>query len=135
MTNSPVSVRDCTEIFRGPNLPKAREIDVLWFAEDDYGLYPVYAFEVEHRTRVKDGLDRLLKIPLRFSTRLFIIAPDVDQQQLFSRYLNQTPFRNYRDRFAFRLYDQLQNVYNAAIQHDTAREEFGVMERSKVLSR
>jgi len=55
-----VSVSDCTDIFRGPNLAKIREIDVLWFDEDDYGLFPVYAFEIEETTRVKSGSDRLL---------------------------------------------------------------------------
>jgi hypothetical protein len=41
-----VTVSDCTDIFKGPNLSKIREIDTLWFNEDDYGLFPVYAFEV-----------------------------------------------------------------------------------------
>lgn len=126
-----VSVKDCTEIFRGPNLTKIREIDVLWFSEDDYGLYPTYAFEVEHTTKVKDGLDRLLKIPRRFGTELFIIAPSEEEQSLFNQYLAQTPFRDYKKRFSFRLYDQLQYIYNLAIQHTLERETFGVAERGR----
>ncbi len=50
-----ISISDCTRIFRGPNLARIREIDTLWFDEDDYGLFPVYAFEVEETTRVKSG--------------------------------------------------------------------------------
>ncbi len=72
-----VTVSDCTDIFRGPNLAKIREIDALWFDEDDYELFPVYAFEVEETTKVKSGLDRLLKIPRRFPTQFFIIGPSV----------------------------------------------------------
>lgn len=121
-----VSVKDCADIFRGPNLSKVREIDVLWFAEDDYGLYPVYAFEVEHTTKVKDGLDRLLKIPQRFTTNLFVIAPGEDEHMLFKRYLAQTPFREHKDRFKFRYYQQLQRVYNLAIEHNAERSSFGI---------
>ncbi len=124
-----VTIKDCTDIFHGPNLSKIREIDVLWFDEDDYGLFPVYAFEVEHTTRVRDGLDRLLKIPRRFLVHLFVIGPSEDERRLFDRFVNQTPFRSYRDRFTFRLYEQLQDIYNAAIQHEIERKNFGLIER------
>ena len=126
-----VSVRDCTDIFQGPNLPKVREIDVMWFDEDDYGLFPVYAFEVEHTTRVRDGLDRLLKIPARFPVNLFVVAPSEEEQNLFDRLVNQAPFRSHRDRFVFRLYRQLEDVYNAATRHSIARDDFGVVERAR----
>jgi hypothetical protein len=124
-----VTVSECTDIFRGPNLPKVREIDVLWFDEDDYGLFPVYAFEVEHTTRIKDGMDRLLKIPRRFPTQFFIVAPTEVERTLFAQLVNQTPFRSYRDRFTFRSYGQLQSIYNVAIKHSTEREQFGLIER------
>jgi len=124
-----VTVKDCTDIFRGPNLSKVREIDVLWFAEDDYGLFPVYAFEVEHTTKIKNGLDRLLKIPRRFSVHLFIIGPSKEEQILFERYVIQTPFRTHRNMFTFRLYSQLQDTYGAAIKHEFTRKQFGVKER------
>ncbi|HID63773.1 MAG TPA: hypothetical protein EYP49_13700 [Anaerolineae bacterium] len=124
-----VTIKDVAGIFRGPNLSKIREIDALWFDEDDYGLFPVYAFEVEHTTRIKNGLDRLLKIPRRFQVHLFVVAPSEEEQSLFDRFVSQTPFRNYRDRFTFRLYSQLQDVYNAAIKHKIERESFGLIER------
>lgn len=126
-----VTIKDCTGVFQGPNLSKVREIDVMWFNEDDYGLFPVYAFEVEHTTKVKNGLDRLLKIPQRFSTCLFVIGPGEEEQNLFERFVNQTPFRSHRDRLAFRRYDQLQGIYNAALRHETERRKFGVAERYK----
>ena len=97
-----VTVSDCTDIFRGPNVRKIREIDTLWFDEDDYGLFPVYGFEVEETTRVKSGLDRLLKIPKRFSVEFFIIGLGAKEKDLFNQYINQTPFREFRDRFMFK---------------------------------
>ena len=128
-----VSVCDCTDIFRGPNLGKIREIDALWFNEDDYGLFPVYAFEVEETTRVKSGLDRLLKIPRRFPARFFIIGPSLDEKDLFDRCINQTPFRNFRDRFLFRLYKELEELYNSVLIHNDQREQFGIIERWRQL--
>ena len=126
-----VSVSDCTDIFKGPNLSKIREIDSLWFDEDDYGLFPVYAFEIEQTTKVKSGLDRLLKIPKRFTTQFFIIAPSAKEEDLFDRYVNQTPFRDFRDRFSFRLYEDLEELYNAALLHSDKRERFGIAERGR----
>jgi len=126
-----VTVKTCEGIVQGANLTKVREIDVLWLDEDDEGLFPVFAFEVEHSTRVKNGMDRLLKIPQRFPTRYFILAPSEDERKLFDLYVAQTPFKNFRDKFTFRLYGELENVYNAAVKHATERSSFGVIERSK----
>lgn len=123
-----VSVGDCTHIFQGPNLGKIRQIDLMWFDEDDYGLYPVYAFEVEHTTRVKSGLDRLLKIPRRFSAEFFIVGPG-DRERVFEQCVNQTPFRNFKERFHFRSYGQLEDLYNSALVHSDRRKEFGIVER------
>lgn len=124
-----VSVSDCTDIFRGPNLSKIRQIDALWFSEDDYGLFPVYAFEVEETTRVKSGLDRLLKIPRRFPVQFFIVGPSSKEKELFDQHICQTPFRNFRERFLFRLYRELEELFNSALIHNDYREQFGIAER------
>jgi hypothetical protein len=124
-----VTVSDCTDIFRGPNLAKIREIDTIWFDEDDYGLFPVYAFEVEETTRVKSGLDRLLKIPTRFPTRFFIIGPTAKEKDLFNQFISQTPFRAFRGKFLFKLYEELEALYNSALVHNDRREQFGILER------
>ena len=123
-----VTIRDCKEIFKGPNISKIRQIDVLWFSEDDYGLFPVYAFEVEETTKVKSGLDRLLKIPIRFPTQFYILAPSMKEKDLFDKYINQTPFRNFKNRFLFKLYSELEELYNSALVHNNQREHFGIIE-------
>ena len=122
-----VTVTNCTGIFDGPNLRSIREIDALWFDEDDYGLFPVYAFEVEETTKVTSGLDRLLKIPRRFPTKFFVIGPGEKKQNLFNQKINQTPFRVYKNKF--RLYKELEELYNSAVTHNDQREQFGVTER------
>jgi hypothetical protein len=126
-----VTVADCTDIFKGPNLSKIRDIDALWFDEDDYGLFPTHAFEVELTTGVKSGLDRLLKIPKRFLVKLYIIAPSANEKNLFDRYVNQTPFRNFKDRFLFKYYNDLEKLYNLAVEHYEQRQQFGISERGR----
>jgi hypothetical protein len=124
-----VSVRDCASVFPSNNVSRIKQIDVLWFDEDD-GLFPVYAFEVEHTTRVRDGMDRLLKIPARFPAQLFVLGASDKEEQLFQRLLGQAPLSQYRHKFTFRRYQQLESLYNLATQHGAERDEFGVLERS-----
>jgi hypothetical protein len=124
-----VTVKTCAGIVKGTNLVKVREIDVLWLDEDDDGLFPVFAFEVEHSTKVKNGMDRLLKIPQRFPTRYFILGPSEEEKKLFDKCIAQTPFRNFRNKFAFHFYSELENVYNVAVEHATKRDSFGLVER------
>ncbi len=126
-----VTVSECTDIlaFKGPNLKKIREIDAIWLDEDDHGLFPRYAFEVEETTRIKSGLDRLLKIPRRFWVKFYIISPTEKEKSLFDQYINQTPFREYKGRFMFRLYKELEELYNSALIHNDRRKQFGIAER------
>ena len=91
-------------------LPKIRTADVIWMAEDDEGLYPRYAFEIENSTKVRSGLLRLLKIPERFHTQLFIIGAGDEEQKLFGRYLNESPFRQYAHRFRFCRYNDVRGL-------------------------
>jgi hypothetical protein len=125
-----VTVSNCDDIFlRSRNLPKIREIDTLWLNEDDDGLFPSHAFEVEETTGVKSGLDRLLKIPQRYLVKFYIIAPSGKEKELFDRYVNQTPFRGFKDRFLFRYYTELEELYNLAVKHHDQRDRFGIVER------
>lgn len=126
-----VSVRDVSTVFSSSNLRQVALIDVLWLEEDEDGLFPVAAFEVEHSTRITDGLNRLLKIPKRYSTQLFVVGPTQEEARLFEQRVGQAPFRDHRDRFAFRPYAQLEQLFNAAIRHRALQAGFGVVERWK----
>lgn len=125
-----ISVAQCPGVATNPNNQrKIKEIDVLWFGEDDEGLYPVYAFEVEVTTGVKDGLDRLLKIPERLNTDFFIIGPSERARELFQRYTNQMPYRPFKERFAFRFFGELEGLYNSAAEHEKKRAAFDIFIR------
>jgi hypothetical protein len=97
-------------------LPKIRTADVIWMAEDDEGLYPRYAFEIENSTKVRSGLLRLLKIPERFHTRLFIIGSGDEEEKLFARYLNESPFRQHAHRFQFYRYNDVEAFYDCGLE-------------------
>ena len=123
------TVTDCSGFCAKTSLPRVRQIDVIWLAEDNEGTYPVYAFEVEHTTRVRSGIDRLVEIPDRYKAGLFVVAPGEKEQRIFSSLVTQNRFRRYRDRLCFRDYTQLESLYNSAVRHDDLRSSFGVFPR------
>lgn len=120
------SVRNDREGLRNLPLDRIRNTDVLWLSEDDQGLYPRYAFEVEETTKVKNGLLRLLKIPLRYGTMLYVIGRSAKESELFNRYMAHSPFREHAERMRFRYYDDVTGFYTHALAFDGTLERFGV---------
>jgi hypothetical protein len=120
------TVTDCTEFCGKNSLPRVRQIDAMWLAEDNDGVYPVYAFEVEHTTGVRSGVDRLVEIPERYSAKLFVVAPGEEERSTFNGLVRLNRFRKFRDRLLFRDYRELDSLYNAAVGHDENRKAFGV---------
>jgi hypothetical protein len=87
-------------------------------AGDSEGLYPQYAFEVENSTKVKDGLLRLLKIPERFHTELYVVGAGQEEAGLFQRYLQHSPFRQHAQRFHFFNYSDVAAFYQSGVTFD-----------------
>lgn len=101
-----------------------QRIDVLWFEEDDdMDVYPSYAFEVEHTTLIHTGLNRLAEIPRRFKSRLFIVGDDQKDQALFNNLLGQTVYKPLKSRFMFQAFDDVRNLYQAAVTFQKANED------------
>ena len=124
-----VSVTDCTSFCRNPTLRRVSQIDAIWLAEDNEGPYPVYAFEVEHSTKVRSGVDRLVEIPERYAVQLFVVAPGEEEQKIFRFLIQQNRFGKFRNRLNFRDYAQLDSLYNAAVEHGKELTAFGVRHR------
>lgn len=123
------TITDCSGFCGRTSLTRVRQIDAIWLTEDNEGPFPVYAFEVEHSTRVRSGMDRLVEIPERYRANLFVVAPGEEEHELFTKLVSQNRYRRFRDRFCFRDYTQLQALYNAAVKHDEFRTSFGVFPR------
>lgn len=124
-----VSVTDCSAFCGRTSLSRVRQIDAIWLAEDNEGAYPVHAFEVEHTTGVRSGMDRLVEIPDRYKTALFVVAPGTEERRIFEGLVVQNRFRKFHDRLRFRDYKQLERLYNVAIEHEEARSSFGLTPR------
>jgi hypothetical protein len=112
-------------------LKKMRDTDVMWMAEDSEGLYPRYAFEVENSTKVKNGLLRLLKIPERFHTKLFVIGPGDEEAGLFERYLQDSPFRQHANRFHFFCYSDVSDFYQCGVTFEQSVQRWNVQVASR----
>ncbi len=110
-------------------LKKVEQIDAIWLLEDADGPYPAYAFEVEHTTRVRSGIDRLTEIPERFKVPLFVIGPGAEEKRLFDSLAAQNRYRRFREQLLFRDYAALESLFNAAVTHDETQNEFGVAPR------
>ena len=123
------TVTDCSGFCGRATIRRVSQIDAIWLTEDNEGPYPVYAFEVEHTTKVRSGMDRLVEIPDRYGATLFVIAPGDDERDLFDRFVVQNKFRRFRERMHFREYAQLDSLYNAALEHHTLLSSFGVVPR------
>jgi hypothetical protein len=118
-----VSVRD----FAGhPRLKEAEvkiieRIDVLWLVEIEGDLLPRFAFEIENSTKVLAGLNRLNTIPSWFPTRLFIVGEDERQRKRFEDYLSGSTFKTRADRFRFKYFEEVRELFGVSEAFDTAR--------------
>lgn len=97
-----------------------QRIDVLWFDEDEIDVFPAFGFEIEHTTLIHTGLNRLAEIPRRFNSRLFIIGDDAKDETLFNNLLGQNVYKPLRTRFAFQTFDDVRNLYQAAVSFQKA---------------
>ena len=123
------TINDCDGFCGKNSLNRVRQIDAIWLAEDNDGAYPVIAFEVEHSTGVRSGMDRLVELPERYAANLFVIAPGEEEQRRFEVLVGQNKFRKFRSRFHFRNYEELDSLYNTAVRHEEVRTSFGVSPR------
>lgn len=120
------TVKNDDEALSALPLPKIRTADVMWMAEDSEGLYPRYAFEIENSTKVRSGLLRLLKIPERFHTGLFIIGEGDDEEKLYERFLKESPFRQHANRFQFFRYGDVAAFYSSGFEFQNHIGAWGI---------
>lgn len=123
------TVANCSDFCKPPTLKRVELIDVIWLEEDNNGVFPRYAFEVEHSTGVRSGIDRLVEIPGRYPAGLFVVAPGEEEARKFEKLRTHSRYRSFKERLLFRNYDQLTGLYNAALRHDELQNSFGVEPR------
>jgi|SRR5438094_2248019 len=88
----------------------AREIDVIWFNEEEN---PKYCFEVEHTTDIVHGLDRMIQLQHLYA-KIVIVAPE-ERRTKYESLLDRVQYRRNRDRIRFISYDELANLFESAV--------------------
>ena len=110
-------------------MPRVRLIDAIWLDEDNDGVFPVYAFEVEHTTGIRSGIDRLVELPERYNVKLFVVAPGEAERSTFDGLVGLNKFRRFRERLKFHDYSELEAFYNSVLVHEEKSKAFGVAHR------
>ncbi|MDD5638575.1 MAG: hypothetical protein PHO28_01555 [Candidatus Pacebacteria bacterium] len=87
-------------------MDSAQHIDVVWVKDE----WPEYFFEVENTTGVTDGLLRIYRVAAKLSAKCFIIAPP-DKLNKFQKEIEKPPFKPLKERFKFRSYAELKEMY------------------------
>ena len=91
------------------DIGSAREIDVIWFGEDEN---PKYCFEVEHTMDIVRSLNRLAQLQHLY-VKFFIVAPE-ERRSKFEVEMEKYPYRRMRDRYRFISYDELTSFVEIA---------------------
>jgi len=91
------------------DIGSAREIDVIWFGEDEN---PKYCFEVEHTMDIVRSLNRLAQLQHLY-VKFFIVAPE-ERRSKFEAEMEKYPYRRMRDRYRFISYDELASFVEVA---------------------
>lgn len=101
-------------------LDTVKQIDIIWFK----GGYPKYCFEVEHTTDVTKGLLRLYQVK-ELRTSLFIVAPS-SKRSKFDSEIRKDPFNKMKERYIFRTYTELLELYDCAQKFLPLKASFGI---------
>lgn len=89
-------------------MDSVRNIDVVWLKDE----WPEYFFEVEHTTGVTSGLLRIYQAQ-KLNTKFFIIGPS-DVLRKYEKEVQKSPFNSIKDKYRFRSYEELCDMYLAA---------------------
>lgn len=102
----------------GRILATAKLIDVIWMEDEA----PVCCFEIEHSTDVTKGLLRMHQL-IHFQTEFFIVAPE-NTRRRFEAETRKSPFYQARERYYFRSYAEVEELYELTRQFVSARDAF-----------
>jgi hypothetical protein len=89
-------------------MESAQNIDVVWIKDE----WPEYFFEVEHSTGITPGLLRIYRVAGKLSAKCFIIGP-AEMLPKFKREIEKPPFDKIKERYKFKSYEELEEMYLA----------------------
>ena len=92
--------------------------DAIWFGHQP----PIYMFEVEDGGTMRDALLRLYNA--QFLTSRFLVVCPAKNKSKFEKWVNIAPFKTCRQRYQFRLFDELCDMHDAVMNYNRARNQF-----------
>lgn len=112
------TLRELPDFAGAKAMDSARRIDVVWVS----GEWPEYFFEVEQSTGVTPGLHRMFQV-IKVDAKFFIIAPE-EERRRFEREVDKAPYKEVKQKYRFRSYEELQQMYIAASDYRKKYDEF-----------
>ena len=112
------TLEDLPDFTNAKIMESVQNIDVVWLKDE----WPEYFFEVEHTTGVTSGLLRIYQAE-RLPAKFFIIGPE-DVLNRYEREVEKAPFNRIKNKYRFRTYDQLREMYLAASSYHKVSDRF-----------
>jgi len=100
-------------------MESAENIDVVWVKDE----WPEYFFEVEHTTGITPGLLRIYRVAEKLSAKCFIIGPP-EMLPKFKKEIERPPFNKLKERYRFKSYKELEEIYLATKKFNEASISF-----------
>jgi hypothetical protein len=105
-------------------IKRVKRIDVIWFNRKEEGFqFPQRAFEiVNSSSTLTEALNRCLLL-FNFQTKFTIIGPKKYKNKFLST-INKPPYLQFRERFTYKDYDLVIQMYESLIGYNKREEEF-----------
>jgi len=100
------------------NIPGIERVDAIWYSTEP----PIHLFEVEDGGTMREALHRLYQARI-FDSKFFVICPSENRSK-FERYVTTDPFRGMREKYLFRTYEELLEMYDSVVKYENVRSKF-----------
>ena len=110
------TIKDIPEQYE--NIHGIEKVDVIWFRSEP----PIYMFEVEDKGTMRDALLRLFQARV-VDSRFLVVCP-TENQSKFEKWVTTAPFKEYRQRYQFRSFDELISMYDAVMNYAREKKRF-----------
>lgn len=99
-------------------LKAAKRIDVIWLK----GNWPRFFFEVEHTRDITNALHRMFQV-VHFDAKFIVVAPPHAHSR-FQSEIAKAPFKDHKEKYFFRTYIELRNLFRKASRYHEASKSF-----------
>lgn len=95
--------------------------DTIWFTKSRL-LFPKYIFEVETTTDFTNSMIKMYQL-LNFEARFFLVGSE-ERKNIFTNRLTKEPFAREANRFSFRSFEDVGQLYFNSVEHYELKSKF-----------